>query len=241
MNVGLIIPCYNISSKIDNDKIEFLINNYRNFHLCFVNNGSKDDSLSALNSFKDKHFDRITVIDIKKKLSKTAAIRAGTRFYYSHNIVDYVGIIDIDLSIDFKELSNLIEKLHSKRNLIMVLGSRNIKSKYIKTKLTNTLLTSLLINFSTYMFKTPLKIIDFDIIIFRAKFIPIMYGSEFISNHTSYIEIFLRLKKYFKNKEIMKYILKHPLKHYNQPKEFKFSINNEFKKVINLSKFGIRT
>lgn len=211
MKVGLIIPCYNISSKIDIHKIEFLINTYKNFHLCFINNGSKDDSLSTLNSLRDKYLNRIAVIDVKKKLLKTAAIRVGTRFYYSNYIVDYVGIIDIDLSIDYKEFSNLLDKLHNKRNLIMVLGSRNTKIKNIRKNLINTLLMSFLINFSTRLFKIPHKIMEFDIIIFRAKYIPIMYSSEFISEYTPNIEIFLRLKKYFKSKEIMNYISKHTI------------------------------
>lgn len=75
--------------------------------LCFVNNGSKDNTLQALEAVMgeaDTH--SISIIDIKKNTTTNAAVKAATR--YIQNSEDIKCILYIK--------SNLLKNLEDKKN-----------------------------------------------------------------------------------------------------------------------------
>ena len=80
--------------------------------LCFVNNGSKDNTLQALEAVKgesDTH--SISIIDIKKNTTTNAAVKAATR--YIQNSEDIKCILYIK--------SNLLKNLEDKKKQIELL------------------------------------------------------------------------------------------------------------------------
>ena len=91
MSVGIIIPCFNDADGLNVNTFRKCLNTYHDFQLCFVNDGSTDNTLNILSKFKKEFDNRITVIDVKKQKGKKAAIRIGSRFLYSLNTITNVG------------------------------------------------------------------------------------------------------------------------------------------------------
>jgi glycosyltransferase involved in cell wall biosynthesis len=94
------------------DKNQFInLFNQTEIKLCFVNNGSKDNTLTILESIKeDLGLSRISVLDVKIDKGINAAIKAGARYLLSSgdlkwimhlksNMLPYFGDIENQLSV----------------------------------------------------------------------------------------------------------------------------------------------
>ena len=53
-NLSIVIPCYNEGKRLDIEQISFFLKNQLNVLLCFVDDGSKDNTLEVLNNLKNK-------------------------------------------------------------------------------------------------------------------------------------------------------------------------------------------
>ena len=80
MNTGIIIALNNTENIFDFLKIEDFLDTNKNIHICFVNNGSTDDTQNILKLCEEKFEDRISVVSIKKKKGVEAAIKIGFRY-----------------------------------------------------------------------------------------------------------------------------------------------------------------
>lgn len=129
MNVGIIIPCFNEENRLDFKNFKKCLKTYHDFQLCFVNDGSTDNTLNLLSSFQQKFRKRVTVIDMKKNKGKSFAIKVGSRFLYSLKKINYVGYLDPDLFNDSKGFNNLIEQLKLEKEIITVFDKHQFRKK----------------------------------------------------------------------------------------------------------------
>ena len=62
-NLSIVIPCYNEGKRLDIEQISFFLKNQLNVLLCFVDDGSKDNTLEVLNNLKNKFPTAGSIID----------------------------------------------------------------------------------------------------------------------------------------------------------------------------------
>ena len=67
MKIGVIILFFNNEKEIDSIQFKNIFNQIKNMEVCFVNNGSKDNTLQMLKFIKDENNANIHLLDIKKK------------------------------------------------------------------------------------------------------------------------------------------------------------------------------
>ncbi len=109
MGVSVIVPVYNGAKFIENNlrKLhKFLSDNYNEFEIIVVDDGSKDRTYDVVSSL---NLSNIKVISYKPNRGRGFAIRNGF-FDSKYNIVIYT---DCDLPYSFDTLKNLIDKLYS--------------------------------------------------------------------------------------------------------------------------------
>lgn len=123
MKVGIIIPCYNEEKRLNIDAFRKWLKDFNDFHLCFVNDGSRDKTLHILTSFKEEYNERITIINKKKNQGKSMAIKAGARYFYSISSIKYVGYFDADSYTNFDDFDDLLRSLKQNKKLEMFFGS----------------------------------------------------------------------------------------------------------------------
>lgn len=96
-NVSIIVPCYNEEESVNifyeriKEVIDSLSNSY-SFEVIFVNDGSKDDTLTNIKTLADRD-PIIRYISFSRNFGKESALYAGLE----KSTGDYVVVIDVDL------------------------------------------------------------------------------------------------------------------------------------------------
>ena len=211
MKTGIIIPCYNEEKRLNVQAFVNFIQTNDDYHLCFVNDGSKDKTLEVLNKIKEERITKVSVIDIKKNSGKATAVRAGARYLFNRQDVDYIGFIDADLSTDFNDFEKLVQTLHNNRNLSIVYGSRGKGDGQIERNLFRNLFSKIIKSIVFLILGLPIEDTQCGAKVFRRKIIPVVYNKAFLSRWLFDVEIFIRLKKHFGKKVIMNKMYEQPL------------------------------
>lgn len=211
MKTGIIIPCYNEAKRLDQKTFLTFISENADYHLCFVNDGSKDDTMGVLTNMKAYAPNDITVIDIKKNMGKATAVRAGARYLFNKPQIANVGFMDADLSTDFKDFKDLVKTLKSNKELSVVFGSRNTGGVGIKRDLFRGIFSNVIKAFILFILGLPIRDTQCGAKVFARSIIPVIYGEKFTSRWLFDLEIFLRLKAYFGKKNVMGIIQEQPL------------------------------
>ncbi|WP_340200530.1 glycosyltransferase [Ascidiimonas sp. W6] len=206
MKTGIIIPCYNEEKRINTKAFLDFITVEENFHLCFVNDGSTDNTMKVLNEMKNKFPLRISVVDIKQNKGKAAAVKAGATYLFNRVDASYVGYLDADLSTDFKDFKLLVDKLKSDHNLSLVFGSRSISVNGIERNPLRGLFSKVIKTFIYGILRLPIKDTQCGAKVFTREIIPVIFKSDFICRWLFDVEIFLRMKSKYGRKNVMNYM-----------------------------------
>lgn len=121
--VGVVIPCYNEEKRLMSDEFQKFINSNLSYHLCFVNDGSKDNTLEVLYDLKNKNEGRISVYNCEQNGGKAEAVRLGMLHLAKQQQFDYIGFLDADLSTNFEDFDTLVDTIKDS-NFKIVSGSR---------------------------------------------------------------------------------------------------------------------
>lgn len=213
MKTGIIIPCYNEEKRLNQEAFVSFVKQNKDYHLCFVNDGSKDNTLSVLYAMKNQVPDAISIVDVKRNSGKATAVRAGVRFLYNMESIAHIGFIDADLSTDFRDFKDLVKTLKSDDNLSVVFGSRN-KGKSqgtIQRDFFRNLFSKGIKQFILFILGLPIRDTQCGAKVFTRSIVPVVYGDAFISRWLFDVEIFLRLKKYLGKENVMRQIFEQPL------------------------------
>lgn len=213
MKTGIIIPCYNEEKRLNVKAFKNFVRKENEYHLCFVNDGSKDNTLKVLQEIQEVNPSKVSIIDMKKNGGKAAAVRAGSRFLYSFVEINYIGFIDADLSTDFQDFGDLLKTLKTNNELSFVFGSRakNASEAIEKDKIRS--LLSKVINILIVLI-VGLSIEDTQCgaKVYRAELVPIVFAETFLSKWLFDVEMFIRMKRYYGKEKTIKIIFEQPLK-----------------------------
>lgn len=211
MKTGIIIPCYNEEKRLDVEAFVKFIQSHDTYHLCFVNDGSKDNTLQVLQDIQEHVQTRISIVDVKKNAGKAAAVRSGARYLYNRQDINYIGFIDADLSTDFNDFKKLVETLHNNDNLALVYGSRGKGEGQIERNLFRNIFSKMVKMIVYLILDLPIEDTQCGAKVFKRNIIPVAYNHSFLTRWLFDVEIFLRLKKHFGSKNIMHCMYEQPL------------------------------
>lgn len=212
MKTGIIITCYNVEQAINQEAfLSFLIRN-KDYHLCFVNDGSTDATLKLITSMKEIDPEGISIIDVQKRIGKPAAVRLAVNLLYNMRSIAYIGQMDVKLSIDFNDLKRMVQILKSE-DKFMVVGARNIcDNKNVAPNLLKCYLLKLKKQIIYLLLGIPFQDIHCEARVFVRNIVPIIYGDSFASKWSYDIEIFLRLKNYIGKCQLINKICELPIR-----------------------------
>ncbi|AOW20485.1 glycosyltransferase [Urechidicola croceus] len=117
MKIGLIIPCYNVANKIKAKEFINFIESNNEYHICLVNGGSKDDTLSILIYIRSQTNGKVSVVDIRSHKGTRKAIRIGWR--YLCNIREIIEIKHIDVDVTSIDSKLIKDNISTNKNLSM--------------------------------------------------------------------------------------------------------------------------
>ncbi|GJQ34881.1 MAG: dolichol-phosphate mannosyltransferase [Anaerolineaceae bacterium] len=117
MNISLIIPVYNEQDNLPMlfEAITDTMNSLgKTWEVIYVDDGSRDNSLSLLAAHAEKDAEHVRVISFRRNFGQTAAIAAGL----DHSQGDIIVLLDADLQNDPRDIPMLLEKLDEGYDLV---------------------------------------------------------------------------------------------------------------------------
>ena len=125
MENAIVIPCYNEANRLDLSTFNEFLSQRNDYTICFVNDGSSDNTLEILKDFQQKYQGRVHVYDAPQNNGKAEAIRSGVNYMLQNTGATNIGFMDADLATGFDDYENLVGSLDNDLdNDGMVIGSR---------------------------------------------------------------------------------------------------------------------
>tara|TARA_R110002073_G_scaffold4213_3_gene28026 strand:+ start:2104 stop:2856 length:753 start_codon:yes stop_codon:yes gene_type:complete len=103
----IVIPCYNEEKGFQFDKYRSFLKKQSDVLLCFVNDGSTDDTFIMLTKFKEEFPKLIEVVDCAQNQGKAEAVRTGMHHCEKHFEYTFIGYLDADLSTSLEECAGM--------------------------------------------------------------------------------------------------------------------------------------
>lgn len=132
-SVSIIFPLYNEEERLKTLFLEITkqkIFYKKNVEFIFVNDGSNDQSLGLIKKFKKKNKFKIKLISYKNNKGKGYAIKKGV----VASRKKWILTMDIDLSVNFKQLKTWKDKKYLDKNIFVYFGSRLLKNSKVSSK-----------------------------------------------------------------------------------------------------------
>jgi CheY-like chemotaxis protein len=227
--IGIVIPCYNEEERLLGAEFEQFIQNNLGYHLCFVNDGSKDNTLNVLKQLSLGHEDNISVYDCEKNGGKAEAVRLGMLHLAKNKQFDYLGFLDADLSTNFDDFQDLVTTI-STSDFQIVSGSRMTRMGAKIAKESARAIISKTIN---YIIRKTLGMEINDTQcgakVMTKEIIEKTFQDKFLTKWLFDVEIFMRMRKAYGLKQAQAMICEQPLKRWVHVDGSKLSFKDSFK------------
>jgi CheY-like chemotaxis protein len=238
-SVGIVIPCYNEADRLCVDEFTQFVYQNLGYHLCFVNDGSKDNTLAVLKNLSKGREDYISIYNCEKNGGKAEAVRLGILHLSKNFNLDYIGYLDADLSTDFKDFEDLVKTIETSRFKI-VSGSRidrmgaNITKESARKIISKTInmIIRMILGMSFQDTQCGAKIMTKDIA-------TNMFNEKFVTRWIFDVEIFLRMKKFYGKEMVQGLICEQPLKRWIHADGSKLSMRDSVKIVGQLLEIAV--
>ena len=234
--VGVVIPCYNEEGRLLSKNFLNFIKKNTGYHLCFVNDGSNDNTLQTLKDLQKGREDHITVYDLQKNLGKAEAVRSGMLHLAQRDDLDYIGFLDADLSTDLMDFDELVTTM-KKSKFKVVSGSRISRMGAYITKESARKVISLTINFIIQrILRMNFKDTQCGAKIFHKDIINIAFRDRFITKWIFDIEIFKRISLYYGLEKTKDILYEKPLNRWIHADGSKLSMKDSMHIIFQLMK-----
>ncbi len=227
--VGVVIPCYNEEERLLSTEFLDFVDKHSGYHLCFVNDGSKDKTLEVLNSLRKGRENFISVYDCEKNGGKAEAVRLGMLHMAKKEDLDYIGFLDADLSTDLADFVDLVSTIENSEYKI-VSGSRIARMGADITKESARKIISLTVNFIIRkILKMEFKDTQCGAKIFHKDIINTAFSSKFLTKWLFDVEIFIRVRKQYGLEKAKQILCEKPLKRWIHADGSKLSMKDSIK------------
>lgn len=200
----IVIPCYNEETGISIKEFSTFLDTNRQVKICFVNDGSKDQTQKLLDIIKEKYDDQIHIISLTKNSGKAEAVRIGINYCNENFDFQNVGYLDADLATTLEEF--IIISSYLNNDIIFCFGSRIRKIGSIILRDNNRFLIGRII--ATFISNIlDLKVYDTQCgcKVFSKEISKQLFKKSFISKWLFDVELFFRMIHIFgKQKAIIK-------------------------------------
>ena len=237
--VGVVIPCYNEEDRLSSDQFRNFAYENLGYHLCFVNDGSTDNTMKVLEELRKGNESNISIYNCEQNGGKAEAVRQGIQYLMQDKQLDYIGYLDADLSTDFRDFDDLVKTIENSQFKI-VSGSRISRMGADITKESARKIISKTINIIIQkILGMPFKDTQCGAKVMNREIAATMFEKKFITKWLFDVEIFMRMRKHYGKKEATNMICEQPLKRWIHADGSKLSMKDSIKIVGQLAKIAV--
>jgi CheY-like chemotaxis protein len=227
--IGIVIPCYNEEERLLGAEFKEFVHKNLGYHLCFVNDGSKDNTLGVLEELRKGNEDRISIYNCEKNGGKAEAVRLGMLHLAKQNQYNFIGFLDADLSTNFDDFKVLATEIAGS-NFQIVSGSRMARMGADIAKESARAIISKTVNF--IIRKTlgmNFKDTQCGAKIMTKEIVEKTFQKKFLTKWLFDVEIFMRMKKVYGSSVAKSLICEKPLNRWVHMDGSKLSFKDSFK------------
>lgn len=232
--VAIIIPCYNEEKRLKLDDFRAFLNQHNQYLLCFVNDGSSDNTAGVLENLRIEYSSQVIVIDCIENLGKAGAVRTGVNYLKNKGTLNYIGFLDADLSTDFRDFLNIVDVIKGSKfkivsgSRIIRMGAKIVKksSRSIISKSINFLICLILgMNFHDTQCGAKIMTKDMAEAAFR---------KPFLTRWLFDVEIFMRMKVLYGKDGVNEFICEQPLNRWVHTEDSKLGLKDSLQIIFQL-------
>ncbi len=231
-NISIVIPCYNEEKRLPLSEFEAFLSKDSKTTLCFVNDGSSDNTQEVLLKLKNE-FKNVEIVSYKDNVGKAEAVRKGILYCnetFDHNSIAY---LDADLATSLEECVELSSYLNSDINFvfgsrIMKIGSVIVRNHY------RFLIGRIIATFISRMLKLKVYDTQCGCKIFTKSLSETIFRDPFISKWLFDVEIFQRIILLYGRQQVLNKMIEIPLKRWIDKDGSKVKISYFFKMLMDL-------
>ena len=124
MQVTIVVPCYNEAHRLQKQKFRDFLAASPDVAFIFVDDGSKDATLSVLEEVRRGYADRVTVLHQEPNAGKGEAVRKGLLEALRQGGIGMIGFWDADLATPLDAIHDLLQVAAERLQVQMVFGAR---------------------------------------------------------------------------------------------------------------------
>ena len=195
----LVVPCYNESTRIPLDVFEDFLVRHDQISVCFVDDGSRDDTRALLQEFVDRNSDVSCLRTLQVNGGKAEAVRHGIlEMLAVENLAEYIGFWDADLATPLNQSLEFLALISSDPMLFAVVGSRwpHLGSDIERGSIRN-FIGEIMATIITRYLKLNIYDSQCGAKIFRADIARELFRRKFVSRWLFDVEVFTRMKEVF--------------------------------------------
>lgn len=233
----IVIPSYNESKSLKENKFLSFLRNKKEVGICFVNDGSTDSTLEMLKGFEEKSNQQITVFDCGENQGKAGATLMGMNYCIEHFNFDKIAYLDADLATPLKECYRISRKLNGK--LTFVFGSRIKKlGSRIERSSFRFFTGRIIATFISNILKLGVYDTQCGIKVFTKELSKEVFNKPFISKWLFDVEIFFRVIQLYGREVAMLKMKEIPLRKWVDKGDSKVKMSYFFKLWLDLLKIN---
>ncbi len=237
--VGVVIPCYNEEDRLSSAIFQDFTHKNLGYHLCFVNDGSTDNTLKVLEELRKGNEDTISIYNCEKNGGKAEAVRQGILHLSKDPQLNYIGYLDADLSTDFRDFDDLVQTMENS-DFKIVSGSRISRMGANITKESARKIISMTINLIIRtILGMPFKDTQCGAKIMDKEIAQLVFHKKFITRWLFDVEIFMRMRKHYGKDKVQSLICEQPLKRWIHADGSKLSMKDSVKIIGQLAKIAV--
>ncbi len=231
---GIIIPCYNEEERLKISAFQNFIDSTANYQLCFVNDGSADNTINILKHFMAQNPNKVMVLDLQKNVGKAEAIRRGVQYITEMTLVQTIGFLDADLATGFNDYQRLADILSNNNNYQMVIGSRKLNEDNIDRSAGRAFASNCFGKVTSSITKLQIADTQCGAKVFTKSLALQIFKEDFISRWLFDLELLVRVRKIFGKEEASKRIAEIALDKWEEVEGSKITLKDslEFPKQL---------
>ncbi len=225
MKTSIIIPCFNEGKRLQADVFVQFINQNPSYYICFVDDGSEDETLKVIHRIQQKSLfpQHVQVLALAENKGKAEAVRIGILHMLKDTSFDVFGYLDADLSTSLEEFTQLTTILNSLETHI-VCGSRVKRmGAVIKRVGVRHYGGRILATMISWTLGLPFYDTQCGAKVFTREIATLIFDIPFHSRWLFDVEVFLRMKKYYGDQQIASMIYEYPLLNWTHKNDSKLS------------------
>ena len=234
--IGVVIPCYNEAARIDLKSFEAFAAANTGYHICFVNDGSTDNSTAVFSAFCKRNPIQFSLLNLHSNKGKGEAVRFGLLALKSRNEYESIGFLDADLATPLEEYKKLNSELLTS-TYQAVFGSRMKKmGSKINRSAKRHLIGRVFATLISVTIQMPFYDTQCGAKVFRPEFLDGIIEEAFLTKWLFDVEILIRLKQKIGKEQIYSLVIEKPLDNWTEMGNSKITLADSIRIPLDLLK-----